>query len=61
MSDEYEIQIIEQPGGRWIYRLVVAKAADPSAWESNGKSYLTRDDAERAGRLALTAKRSRSR
>jgi hypothetical protein len=61
MSDEYEIQIIEQPGGRCIYRLVVAKAADPSALESNGKSYLTRDDAERAGRLALTAKRLRSR
>jgi hypothetical protein len=36
-------------------------ADDPSAWESDGKSYLEREDAERAGRLAVAAKLFRDR
>ena len=56
MGDAYELQVAEQTSGRWSYRLVVVGAADLSAWESDGKSYLTRADAERAGRLALAAK-----
>jgi hypothetical protein len=61
MDDEYEVQVSEHPRGRWIWRLVEVRAADPSAWESDGNSYLTRADAERAGRLALAAKLFRGR
>jgi hypothetical protein len=55
MESEYDVQVVEQPDGRWIYRLVVVGADDPSAWESDGKSYLEREDAERAGRLCREA------
>jgi hypothetical protein len=61
MSDTYEVQLIEQPAGRWIYRLVVVGADDLSTWESDAESYLTREDAERAGRLAVAAKLLRDR
>jgi hypothetical protein len=56
MGDAYELQVAEQPSGRWRYQLVAVGAPDSLAWESDGKSYLTRADAERAGRLALAAK-----
>jgi hypothetical protein len=59
MDEKYEVQLIEQPTGRWVYRLVVAN--DPSAWESDAKSYLTREDADRAGRLAVAARLLRDR
>jgi hypothetical protein len=61
MNDHYEVQLIEQPAGRWIYRLVVVGADDLSTWESDAESYLTREDAERAGRLAVAAKLLRDR
>jgi hypothetical protein len=61
MSDTYEVQLIEQPAGRWIYRLVVVGADDLSTWESDAESYLTREHAERAGRLAVAAKLLRDR
>jgi len=60
MGDGYELQVLERPDGRWNYRLVVIGADDPSTWESDGKSYLGREDAERAGRLAIAAKLLRS-
>jgi hypothetical protein len=53
--DEWETIITQRPGGRWIYRLVPA-GGDPTAWESNGSSYLTREDAASAARLAMAAK-----
>jgi hypothetical protein len=56
MGDRYELQVIERPDGRWNYRLVAIGADDPSTSESDGESYLGRDDAERAGRLAIAAK-----
>ena len=56
---KYEVRAIEQPSGRWVFRLV-AIGADPSTWESDGKSYLTQQDAERAGYLAVAAKLLRS-
>jgi hypothetical protein len=61
MDEKYEVQLIDQPNGRWVYRLVVAGADDPSAWESDAKSYLTREDADRAGRLAVAARLLRDR
>jgi hypothetical protein len=61
MDEKYEVQLIEQPTGRWVYRLVVVGSDDPSAWESDANSYLTREDAERAGRLALAARLLRDR
>jgi hypothetical protein len=56
MREKYEVQLIEQPDGRRACRLVAVGADDPSAWESDGKSYLTREDAERACRLAIAAR-----
>src|SRR5262245_8150479 len=46
MDSRYELRVVERSDGRWIYRLVVVGADDPSAWESDGKSYLEREDAE---------------
>jgi hypothetical protein len=39
-----------------MFRIVEVGVAEPAPWESDGKSYLTRDDADRAGRLAIAAK-----
>jgi hypothetical protein len=63
MTDDptYEVRTVQQIGGRWVFRLVEVGADDPSAWESDGKSYLTQRDAERAGRLAIAVKLLRSR
>jgi hypothetical protein len=61
MGSGYEVRVVERSDGRWIYRLVVVGADDSSAWESDGKSYLAREDAERAGRLAVAAKLWRDR
>jgi hypothetical protein len=55
MRDDYEPSIIQQPDGRWIYRLIPV-GGDPAKWESDGHSYLTREDAARSARLALAAK-----
>jgi hypothetical protein len=63
MTDDptYEVRTMQQFGGRWVFRLVEVGVGDPSAWESDGKSYLTQLDAERAGRLAVAVKELRSR
>jgi hypothetical protein len=61
MDSRYEVRVVERSDGRWIYRLVMVGADDPCAWESDGKSYLEREDAERAGRLAVAAKLFRDR
>jgi hypothetical protein len=60
MGERYEIRTVEQ-SDRWVFRIVEAGAAAPAAWESDGKSYLTREDADRAGRLAVAAKLLRNR
>jgi hypothetical protein len=59
MGERYEIRTIEQ-SGRWVFRLVEAAVADAAKWESDGKSYLTREDADRDGGLAVAAKLLRS-
>jgi hypothetical protein len=59
MGERYEIRTIEH-SGRWVFRLVEAGVGDAVKWESDGKSYLTREDADRAGRLAIAAKLLRS-
>jgi hypothetical protein len=63
MSDaqKYEVRTLEQSTGRWVFRLVVVGDDDPSTWESDGKSYPTRQDAELAGRLAVAARLLRNR
>jgi hypothetical protein len=54
MSDDWETTIFQQQDGRWSYRLI--PVGDPTRWESNGQSYLTREDAAWAARLAMAAK-----
>jgi hypothetical protein len=63
MSDErqYEVKTRERDAGGWMYQLFVIGADDPLAWESDGKSYRTQQDAERAGHLAVAAKLWRDR
>jgi hypothetical protein len=60
MGERYEIRTVEQ-SDRWVFRLVEAGVAEAAEWESDGKSYRTREDADRAGRLAVAAKLLRSR
>jgi hypothetical protein len=59
MGERYEVRTVEQ-SDRWVFRIVLVGAADPSAWESDGNSYRTREDADCAGRLAVAAKLLRS-
>ena len=63
MNDDptYEVRTVQQLGGRWVFRLVEIGAGDASTWESDGKSYLTQMDAERAGRLAVAVRQLRRR
>jgi hypothetical protein len=43
MNEWYEIRTVEQ-SDRWVFRIVEAGIAEPAAWESDGKSYLTREE-----------------
>lgn len=56
VADDYEHVISQMADGRWTYRLVPV-GADPAQAETDGHSYVTReDDAAWAARLAIAVK-----
>jgi hypothetical protein len=54
---QYRVTTRERVTGGWTYQLFVIGEDDPLAFEGENKSYITQEEAERAGYEAVAAKR----